>query len=204
MYFGFQMVVLAELISICSSQYTELIYVCVSQINTISCIIFVITEELSKYLQYVRHLDFFETPDYDYLRKLFSDLMEKMNLECDWEFDWVGRQVGSQEVPFSLTVCVLSDHRVCLFVFPQMLRKTFRFYWPEKSMFYWTDSFSTCHKRTLFCRSILSLVERFIIDNIVLLSSYTLCQKDILSFVAFCWEQTVNKSFKNNVYYPPF
>ncbi|XP_060553231.1 casein kinase I-like isoform X3 [Ruditapes philippinarum] len=50
-------------------------------------------EELSKYLQYVRRLDFFETPDYDYLRKLFMDLMEKMNIECDWEFDWVGRQV---------------------------------------------------------------------------------------------------------------
>ncbi|KAH3840995.1 casein kinase I-like isoform X8 [Dreissena polymorpha] len=49
-------------------------------------------DELSKYLQYVRRLDFFETPDYDYLRKLFTDLMEKMNLECDWEFDWVGRQ----------------------------------------------------------------------------------------------------------------
>lgn len=49
-------------------------------------------EELSRYIQYVRRLDFFETPDYDYLRKLFTDLMEKMNLDCDWEFDWVGRQ----------------------------------------------------------------------------------------------------------------
>ena len=51
------------------------------------------SEELARYIQYVRRLDFFETPDYDYLRKLFTDLMEKMNLECDWEFDWVGRQV---------------------------------------------------------------------------------------------------------------
>lgn len=55
----------------------------------------VLTEELAKYLQYVRRLDFFETPDYDHLRKLFMDLMEKMNIECDWEFDWVGRQVVS-------------------------------------------------------------------------------------------------------------
>ena len=29
-------------------------------------------EELATYLRYVRRLDFFETPDYDYLRKLFS------------------------------------------------------------------------------------------------------------------------------------
>lgn len=56
---------------------------------------FALTEELAKYLQYVRRLDFFETPDYDHLRKLFMDLMEKMNIECDWEFDWVGRQVVS-------------------------------------------------------------------------------------------------------------
>ncbi|XP_025077402.1 casein kinase I-like isoform X4 [Pomacea canaliculata] len=52
-------------------------------------------EELATYLRYVRRLDFFETPDYDYLRKLFTDLMEKMNYECDWQFDWVGRQVST-------------------------------------------------------------------------------------------------------------
>ncbi|XP_050403153.1 casein kinase I isoform X2 [Patella vulgata] len=52
-------------------------------------------EELATYLRYVRRLDFFETPDYDYLRKLFTDLMEKMNYDCDWLFDWVGRQVAT-------------------------------------------------------------------------------------------------------------
>lgn len=46
-------------------------------------------------MRYVRKLDFFETPDYDYLRKLFTDLMEKMTYECDWQFDWVGRQMVS-------------------------------------------------------------------------------------------------------------
>ncbi|KAK0054559.1 casein kinase I isoform gamma-3-like isoform X9, partial [Biomphalaria pfeifferi] len=50
-------------------------------------------EELATYLRYVRKLDFFETPDYDYLRKLFIDLMDKMTYERDWQFDWVGRQV---------------------------------------------------------------------------------------------------------------
>merc|ERR1711971_464801 len=50
-------------------------------------------EGFATYLRYVRKLDFFETPDYDYLRKLFIDLMEKMTYECDWQFDWVGRQM---------------------------------------------------------------------------------------------------------------
>ena len=52
-------------------------------------------DELATYLRYVRRLDFFETPDYDYLRKLFLDLMAKKNWECDWEFDWTGRQMVS-------------------------------------------------------------------------------------------------------------
>ncbi|CAG5135089.1 unnamed protein product [Candidula unifasciata] len=52
-------------------------------------------EELAVYLRYVRKLDFFETPDYDYLRRLFSDLMEKMSYKCDWQFDWIGRQMAS-------------------------------------------------------------------------------------------------------------
>uniref|UniRef100_A0A0B7BAW3 non-specific serine/threonine protein kinase n=1 Tax=Arion vulgaris TaxID=1028688 RepID=A0A0B7BAW3_9EUPU len=53
--------------------------------------------ELATYLRYVRKLDFFETPDYDYLRRLFTDLMEKMTYECDWQFDWVGRQVPTPQ-----------------------------------------------------------------------------------------------------------
>ena len=34
-------------------------------------------EELATYLRYVRRLDFFETPDYDYLRKLFRGTPEE-------------------------------------------------------------------------------------------------------------------------------
>ena len=56
---------------------------------------FIFTEELATYLRYVRRLDFFETPDYDYLRKLFTDLMEKKGWEQDWEFDWTGKQMVS-------------------------------------------------------------------------------------------------------------
>jgi len=46
-------------------------------------------EEFAKYLKYVRNLDFFETPNYEYLRKLFKDLMESRNYSCDYNFDWV-------------------------------------------------------------------------------------------------------------------
>jgi len=55
-------------------------------------------EEVAAYVRYVRRLDFFETPDYQYLVKLFSDLMSKNGWQCDWEFDWVERQSVSSSV----------------------------------------------------------------------------------------------------------
>lgn len=45
-------------------------------------------EEFATYLRYVRRLDFFETPDYNYLRKLFEDLFHRENYVDDGEFDW--------------------------------------------------------------------------------------------------------------------
>lgn len=56
-------------------------------------------EEMATYLRYVRHLDFFETPDYDYLRKLFTDLYERMGYGTvpqtieNPEFDWSNKQL---------------------------------------------------------------------------------------------------------------
>lgn len=47
------------------------------------------------YLRYVRRLDFYETPDYNYLRKLFTDLMEKKGYENDGVFDWTGKELVS-------------------------------------------------------------------------------------------------------------
>jgi len=52
-------------------------------------------EELATYLRYVRRLDFFETPDYDYLRKLFRDLFERKGYVDDAEFDWTGRTMST-------------------------------------------------------------------------------------------------------------
>ena len=53
------------------------------------------TEEMATYLRYVRRLDFFEVPDYDYLRKLFQDLFDRKGYVADEEFDWTGRTAVS-------------------------------------------------------------------------------------------------------------
>ncbi|XP_042198916.1 casein kinase I isoform X2 [Callorhinchus milii] len=50
-------------------------------------------EEMSTYLRYVRRLDFFEKPDYEYLRTLFSELFERKGYTFDFAYDWVGRQI---------------------------------------------------------------------------------------------------------------
>lgn len=48
-------------------------------------------EEFATYLRYVRRLDFFERPDYNYLRKMFRDLFDRMGYTDDNEFDWTGK-----------------------------------------------------------------------------------------------------------------
>ncbi|XP_031353527.1 casein kinase I-like isoform X2 [Photinus pyralis] len=53
-------------------------------------------EALATYFRYVKRLDFFETPDYDYLRKLFSDLYEERGYVNDENFDWTGRTAASK------------------------------------------------------------------------------------------------------------
>uniref|UniRef100_A0A4W6CSX9 non-specific serine/threonine protein kinase n=1 Tax=Lates calcarifer TaxID=8187 RepID=A0A4W6CSX9_LATCA len=56
-------------------------------------------EEMATYLRYVRRLDFFEKPDYDYLRKLFTDLFDRNGYVFDYEYDWVGKSLVSSPEP---------------------------------------------------------------------------------------------------------
>jgi len=49
------------------------------------------SDEWATYLRYVRNLDFFETPDYGYLHKLFMDAMDRNGWQCDWMFDWTDK-----------------------------------------------------------------------------------------------------------------
>uniref|UniRef100_A0A6Q2XW92 non-specific serine/threonine protein kinase n=1 Tax=Esox lucius TaxID=8010 RepID=A0A6Q2XW92_ESOLU len=65
-------------------------------------------EEMATYLRYVRRLDFFEKPDYDYLRKLFTDLFDRNGYVFDYEYDWVGKPLspepkGSESQPTPVT-----------------------------------------------------------------------------------------------------
>ncbi|XP_067839145.1 casein kinase I isoform X5 [Heptranchias perlo] len=71
--------------------------------------------EMATYLRYVRRLDFFEKPDYDYLRKLFTDLFDKKGYMFDYEYDWVGKQlptpVGSIHADGALTAVNRDTHQ---------------------------------------------------------------------------------------------
>jgi len=51
---------------------------------------------MATYLRYVRRLDFFETPDYEYLRRMFHDLFERKGYVDDGEFDWTGKTMVSK------------------------------------------------------------------------------------------------------------
>lgn len=46
-------------------------------------------EEFSIYLNYVRKLGFEETPDYDFLRELFTKVLKNLNEEEDGVYDWM-------------------------------------------------------------------------------------------------------------------
>src|SRR5271167_4210663 len=48
-----------------------------------------VTEEFNKYLSYVRNLGFEDTPDYDYLRDLFTQALKNTGEVEDGEYDWM-------------------------------------------------------------------------------------------------------------------
>lgn len=68
-----------------------------------------ITEEFNKYLSYVRNLGFEDTPDYDFLRDLFTQALKNTGEVEDGEYDWMklnngrGYEMGkSQTTPHHL------------------------------------------------------------------------------------------------------
>jgi len=55
------------------------------------CYLWLCIEEFATYLKYARHLDFYETPKYDYLRQIFANVMARHDWSFDWVFDWTSR-----------------------------------------------------------------------------------------------------------------
>ena len=49
----------------------------------------IVAEEFNKYLSYVRNLGFEDTPDYDYLRELFTQALKNTGEVEDGEYDWM-------------------------------------------------------------------------------------------------------------------
>lgn len=53
------------------------------------------------YLRYARSMDFYEQPEYDYLRTLFTDLMKANSYELDYIFDWMKTPQAAKGSPNS-------------------------------------------------------------------------------------------------------
>lgn len=70
------------------------LYLGLEYIGLISCIH---AEEFSIYLQYARKLGFEETPDYDFLRDLFTKVLVNLNETDDEIYDWMKGQPKQPE-----------------------------------------------------------------------------------------------------------
>jgi len=53
--------------------------------------------EIGTYLRYCRTLDFFQLPDYEYLRHLFWDVFEREQYKDDGVYDWTKEPVSSDK-----------------------------------------------------------------------------------------------------------
>ena len=70
------------------------------------------TEEFAIYMNYVRKLGFEETPDYDFLRELFTKVLKTLNEPEDGVFDWMllnggkGWEAGNVSIHIVLVIVV--------------------------------------------------------------------------------------------------
>ena len=64
----------------------------------------VFVEEFNIYMHYVRKLGFEETPDYDFLRELFTKVLRSLGEEDDGVYDWMllNNGKGWESLPVSV------------------------------------------------------------------------------------------------------
>ena len=63
--------------------------VCSVHVDFVFVVLTAFAEEFNKYLTYVRNLGFEDTPDYDYLRDLFTQALKATGEADDGEYDWM-------------------------------------------------------------------------------------------------------------------
>lgn len=75
-------------------------------------------EEFAIYMNYVRKLGFEETPDYDFLRELFTKVLKTLGEPEDGVFDWMllnngkGWEAGHVRIALRMPRCLLIPFRV--------------------------------------------------------------------------------------------
>lgn len=55
-------------------------------------------EEFSKYLKFVRNLQFEDKPDYNQLRQFFKAIMIHIDCQYDGAYDWILKREGKQDL----------------------------------------------------------------------------------------------------------
>ena len=89
--------------------------------NEIYWSVFNYSEEFAIYMNYVRKLGFEETPDYDFLRELFSKVLKNIGEIDDGIFDWMlinngkGWEAGNVRHQFPSLTCrnwMFTDARI--------------------------------------------------------------------------------------------
>jgi hypothetical protein len=55
-------------------------------------------DEFRLYMQYIKDMSFDDKPDYEKLRALFKNMLEKYNLEFDLSWDWLFFEYKQKEV----------------------------------------------------------------------------------------------------------
>lgn len=81
-----------------------------------------IVEEFAIYMNYVRKLGFEETPDYEFLRELFSKVLKTLGEVEDGVFDWMllnggkGWEAGNVCFQLIIVIVLFKNHPDSLFV----------------------------------------------------------------------------------------